>query len=265
MSRSGLLEAEPGEVRLSLINGFELRQADRLVPVSLSAQRLVAFVAIHGRAVRRLYASGVLWTDTSEQRANASLRSALWRTPSPCGRPLLEASGTHLWLSPAVTVDFRDTVSRATSLVGPDPLEQPIDVAGELRSLGDDLLPDWYEDWVLVERERYRQLRLHALEAICLRLADAGSYALALEAGLAAVAAEPLRESAHRLVVSVHLREGNLGEARRQYESYARVLADSLGTAPSPEMCRLLTGDAGAGSGSGGTRAPAGSARSAAP
>jgi hypothetical protein len=33
-----------------------------------------------------------------------------------------------------------------------------------------DLLPDWTEDWVLMERERYHQLRLRALEALCRRL-----------------------------------------------------------------------------------------------
>ncbi len=113
-------------------------------------------------------------------------------------------------------------------------------MSSELRQFGEDLLPDWYEDWVLVERERFRQLRLHALEAMCRRLADAGSYALALEAGLAAVAAEPLRESAQRLVVGVHLAEGNLGEALRQYDRYARHLADACGATPSPAMSRLL-------------------------
>ena len=83
-------------LHVSLIRGFELRSGDSVVQVALSAQRLVAFVALQDRAVRRPHASGMLWTDASEQRANSSLRSALWRTPSPDGRPLIEASSTHL-------------------------------------------------------------------------------------------------------------------------------------------------------------------------
>jgi len=230
-------------LQLSLIRGFELRSVGSVVRVALSAQRLVAFVALQDRAVRRLHASGMLWADAPEQRANSSLRSALWRTPSPHGRPLIEASSTHLWLNPAVQVDFHEIVSRAVSLLDQDGLQSTDDVGGQLRQFGDDLLPDWYEDWLLGERERFRQLRLHALEAICHRLTNVGRYALALEAGLAAVACEPLRESAQRQVIRVHLREGNATEALRQYRGYARLLADELGARPSPSMERLLRGD----------------------
>ena len=216
-------------LRLSLIRGFELRNGDSVVRVALSAQRLVAFVALQDRAVQRLRASGVLWTDAPQQRANSSLRSALWRTPSPDGRPLIEASSTHLWLNPIVEVDFREIVSRAVSLLDQDDGVQSADnLHSQFRQFDDDLLPDWYDDWVLVQRERFRQLRLHALEAICHRLTDLGRYALALEAGLAAVACDPLRESAQRQVIRVHLMEGNATEALRQYRGYARLLADEL-------------------------------------
>jgi DNA-binding SARP family transcriptional activator len=235
------MDTQVSPLHLSLISGFELRSGDQVVPVALSAQRLVAFVALQDRAVRRLHASGVLWSDTSEQRANSSLRSALWRTPSPGGRPLIEATSTHLWLNPEVEVDFRQVVSQAVSIIDPDVLDQGSPgLGGQFRQFGDDLLPDWYEDWVLVERERFRQLRLHALEAICQRLTDRGRYALALEAGLAAVACEPLRESAQRQVIRAHLAEGNMAEALRQYRSYARLLADELGAKPSPSMDRLF-------------------------
>lgn len=237
---------------LSLVRGFELRSGDDVVPVAPSAQRLVAFVALQDRPVRRLHASGVLWGDASEQHANSSLRSALWRTPSPGGRPLVEATSTHLRLNPAVEVDFRQIVSRAVSILdagaGAEVEGEAGDVAPtpqarlgvQVRLFGDDLLPDWYEDWVLVERERFRQLRLHALEAICQHLTDRGRYALALEAGLAAVACEPLRESAQRQVIRAHIMEGNVTEALRQYRGYARLLADELGARPSASMDRLF-------------------------
>ena len=81
----------------------------------------------------------------------------------------------------------------------------------------DDLLPDWNEDWVLIERERFRQARLHALEALCDRFSEAGRMMPAIQAGLAAVTADPFRESAHRALIRTHLREGNRSEALRQY------------------------------------------------
>jgi DNA-binding SARP family transcriptional activator len=160
---------------------------------------------------------------------------------------VIEASSTHLWLNPAVEVDFRKVVSRAVSVLDREGMLQSSgNLHGQLRQFGDDLLPGWYEDWVLVERERHRQLRLHALEAICHHLTDLGRYALALEAGMAAVACEPLRESAQREVIRLHVAEGNTVEALRQYRSYARLLADELGARPSPSMDRLLHGVTGA-------------------
>ncbi|MGO9080772.1 MAG: AfsR/SARP family transcriptional regulator [Streptosporangiaceae bacterium] len=229
------------DLRLTLIRGFEFRSGDSVVPMVFSAQRLVAFVALRDRAVRRPHASGTLWTDVPERQANSSLRSALWRAPAPGGQQLVEASGTHLWLNPAVHVDFRDIVSRAEMVLDhADGLERAGNLRDQLRLLGDDLLPDWYDDWVLADRERYRQLRLRTLETMCHRLTDLGQYALALEAGLAAVACEPLRESAQREVVRVHLTEGNTVEAVRQYRSYARLLDDEIGVRPSPSMDKLI-------------------------
>ena len=242
------MHSESAPLRLSLVRSFELRSGDDIVPVAPSAQRLVAFVALQDRAVRRLHASGVLWGDASEQHAASSLRSALWRTPSPDGRPLIEATTTHLRLNPAVEVDFRQIVSRAVSILdtgaddgaGGPVLVPRAQLGAQVRLFGGDLLPDWYEDWVLVERERFRQLRLHALEAICQHLTDIGRYALALEAGLAAVACEPLRESAQRQVIRTHIMEGNVTEALRQYSGYARLLAEELGARPSASMDRLF-------------------------
>ncbi|HEY8828234.1 MAG TPA: bacterial transcriptional activator domain-containing protein [Jatrophihabitantaceae bacterium] len=103
-----------------------------------------------------------------------------------------------------------------------------------------DLLPDWYDDWVLIERERFRQLRLRALEALCERLARAGRIGEALDAGLLSVAGEPLRESAHRALVRVHLADGNAGEAIRQFRLCRRLLRDQLGIEPSERMYELV-------------------------
>ncbi len=106
--------------------------------------------------------------------------------------------------------------------------------------LCDELLPEWYDDWVLLERERLRQIRLHSLEALCTRLSTLGRHGLAIEAGLAAVRAEPLRESAHRVVIRAHLAEGNASEALRQFAELVNVLSENLGIAPSAATADLV-------------------------
>lgn len=109
-----------------------------------------------------------------------------------------------------------------------------------LSLLHGDVLPSWDEDWILVERERHRQSRLHALEALSESLRAAGRHAEALQAALAAVAGESLRESAHRRVIEVHLAEQNPGEALRQYEIYRRLLHEELGLSPSDSIRHLV-------------------------
>ncbi len=227
---------------LSLIHDFELWWDGELVPMSPSSQRLVGFVALHDRPVRRTKVSGTLWLDSAEERANASLRSALWRVPAPGGVSVLSASATHVWLNPAIEVDFRSTIARAYSLLDDSVRDVAvIDVARELCSFRDDLLPGWYDDWVVMERERFHHLRLQALDRLGERLRACGRYGDALQVGLAAVQAEPLHETAHRLVIRVHLAQGNVAEAIRQYQRYERTLAHELGAAPSPAMRELIS------------------------
>lgn len=216
-------------VRLRLVGEFELSGGRQVLRVSPGAQKLLAFLALAGRPVRRSVVAGTLALDADEGRAAARLRSMLWRVPRPGGTALVAATDRRVGLAPAVEVDYRATERAAE--VG--------DAA--LTALSEDLLPDWDEDWVVVERERYRQARLHLLEQACARHRAAGDYDLALRAGLTAVGGEPLRESAHRQVIETHLAEGNPAEALRQYETFRRLLRAELGLPPSPAIRALVS------------------------
>jgi DNA-binding SARP family transcriptional activator len=151
-------------------------------------------------------------------------------------------SATHLWLGETVTVDLSVLMERKVTMFDPD--SPPLawgDVARILWLFGHDLLTGWCDEWAVAERERFRQVRLHVLDEVGERLFCAGRHQEALEVALAVVAAEPLRESAHRLLLRVHLREGNVAEAFRQYRTYADHLERELGATPSPVMTDLLT------------------------
>jgi DNA-binding SARP family transcriptional activator len=223
--------------RVGLLRGFEVSAEGKLVSLPFSAQRVVAFLALHDRPVQRLYVAGTLWLNSTEPRANASLRTALWRLGRPNCR-LVDATATHLELAKGVEVDVRETKAAAEQAIGHE--IAPDDKAASVLYRAGELLPDWYEDWVLIEREHFRQMRLHALEALCADLAAAGRFAESAHAGLAAVEGEPLRESAHRILISTYLAEGNPGEALRQYRLFRRILHEHLGLEPSQLMTDLM-------------------------
>lgn len=225
---------------LRLLDRFELRFRERVVPVTVGPQRLVTFLALHSRLLPRGQVAGMLWPDVPTDRANANLRASIWRMPPKC-RPVIELSLRHIQLGAGVTVDLTEAVSLAQRLLDNSKRCDENDLSSDARSkLSCDLLPACYDDWALVECERFHQLRLHALEALCERLTAAQRYGEAVDAGLSAVCAEPLRESAHRALIKAHIAEGNWAEARKQYELYRRILHDELGIEPTPGLRKLL-------------------------
>ena len=221
---------------VGLLGGFEFRDRGEHVSLPLSVQRLVAFLALHDRALQRVHVAGTLWIDSTEEQANASLRTALWRVRQVMP-PLISGTSTHLGLAAGVPVDAIESASRAQRVLGGGPVLA--DDGAEL-ARSRELLPDWYDDWVVIERERLRQLALRALERISVDATAEGRYAQATEAGLGAVALEPLRESAHRVVIEAYLAEGNASEAIRQYRLFEGILESKLGLRPSPRMQELM-------------------------
>jgi DNA-binding SARP family transcriptional activator len=209
----------PAATWLWLLNAFDLRHGPDSLHVAVPAQRLLAF--LQRAPVQRRAVAGALWPDLDARPAAARLRSTLWRLPTPDGVRLVQVEGGRMRLASDLRVDVHvaEDDSRAAEL--------------EMARLCGDVLADWEEPWVAVERERFRQLRLHRLEQLSERAECAGEYSLALQAGLAATAAEPLRESAHRRVMRVHLAQSNPAEALRQFDLVRRLLRDELGLAPS--------------------------------
>jgi DNA-binding SARP family transcriptional activator len=226
-------------IQLCLMQGFSLSCDREPISIPLSAQRVAAFVALRSRPALRGYVAEMLWLDATQDRAMGNLRSALWRLRQ-AGAAIVETSGDYLSLARDVDVDVLDFQSWSHGLMtGEGDIAR---ASVEQIAVAGDLLPDWYDDWVLIERERLRQLRLHALERACVELTEAGEYGRAIEAGLAAITDEPLHESGHVALINAHLGEGNRAEAIRQYDTYARLMRDELGLEPSPRITALVAG-----------------------
>ncbi|MGK5110689.1 MULTISPECIES: AfsR/SARP family transcriptional regulator [unclassified Geodermatophilus] len=242
--------------RVSLLDGFRVSVDDVRAESTVSGlphgvQRLIAHLSLCGRPARGAIA-GQLWPDVPETHAHGSLRSALWRVQKAVPG-LVDVSGGAVTLAEGVSVDVREFVDWAHAVLDPgirvDRIQTPA------TALAGELLPGWYDDWVLLERERLRQLRMHALEVLSHKLVVAGRHGEAVQAAYAAVRDEPLRESAHRAIVRVHLAEGNLAEAMRAYRAFRDALLRELGVPPTRQMedlvargqARLAGGGRGAG------------------
>jgi DNA-binding SARP family transcriptional activator len=225
----------PGRLaELSLFGAFRLAIDGHPIDVPQGSQRVLAYVGTAGGLAPRKQVQSQLWPGRDGARSSANLRSAVWRIP-PEARWVVELRADSVHLGDGVRCDVSDATDRYAG--DPDSeLPSPLDLTPLLH----DLLPAWYEDWVLVERERLRLVRMDLLERLAVTLTEKGRTAEALEAALAAVLAEPLREVAQRALVKVHLAQGNTVEALDQYERYRRQLHEALGIEPSPSFRRLL-------------------------
>ena len=74
---AALAEALSSQFDLALLRSFELRRGGDRVRLPLSAQRLVALLALRNRALHRVYVAGTLWLDASEERAGSNLRTTV--------------------------------------------------------------------------------------------------------------------------------------------------------------------------------------------
>jgi DNA-binding SARP family transcriptional activator len=229
-----------GNFMVRVLGGFALFWEGSLLRVPRASQRLLAFLALQSRMVKRAAIAGTLWPEASESRASANLRSALARLQGPA-RKSLAANKLELGLAEDIGVDVRDAQGLARRLLDPAATPDRAELGlAAVPVLSADLLPDWYDDWVLLEAEDWRQLRLHALEALAVRLIALGRWGEAANAAGAAVRAEPLRESARAALIQAHLAEGNQSEAVREFTRYRTLLDAELGLAPTPRLHELL-------------------------
>jgi DNA-binding SARP family transcriptional activator len=229
-------------IRLELLGPFDIVDRGMAATIPVPAQRLAAFLAVRDEPVGRPRASGMLWPEVEQNHALSNLRTALWRlrTLHP---GLVRTLGTTLTLAPDVTIDLRESERLAHRI-----LHEPLPL-GEARHAADhlshDLLPDWEDEWLVFERERFRDLRVRALERLCTQLSELGAHAEAAQAGLLAVQADPLRESSYIALMEAYTAEGNEACALQLYRALESRLDRELQVAPSPataDLARKLLG-----------------------
>ena len=242
----GLVQSRGGNVasrvplRLTLIGGFALQRGSQELGIATSGQRLIALLALKNRPVGRLQVAGTLWPDYSTERSLADLRTTLWRV-NQSKEQLIAATPSFLRLDAGIEVDVCNLAEFARRLNQVGTTSETVDLDSvPLTDLAGDLLPEWYDDWLQDEREGLRQTTLHALESLARLLSASGRYAEAIQAALAAIRLEPLRETAHHTLIKVHLAEGNWSEACRQFQRCRLLLREELGIEPSDSISLLF-------------------------
>jgi DNA-binding SARP family transcriptional activator len=228
------------QVQLRLLGGFGIAVEGRPIALPPSAQRVLVALALRPQEWDRTALAEMLYPDGRRSQVSASLRSALWRTKREAGLALVASRGQRVRLTEHVAVDLQVWMQRIRLLMSQPQVDPAADCSEHVEELSQELLPSWTEEWLVLERQRWDLLRLHALERLAERLAADGRHVNALEAGLAAVAIEPYRESAHRAIIRAHIAQGNSASALAQYHRCQRLLVRELGVRPTAQLQALV-------------------------
>lgn len=225
---------------LHLVGGPFLSSPVGRIDLPDGSKRLLAFLALHASTITRHRAAGQLWPGADGHRADGNLRTALWRLQR-ADLDLVACDADTLALQRGLAVDVHVVEAWTTRVITGRTRSEDLQLAPRIEEALC-VLPSWYDDWVIIARERLRQCLLRAIEILSRRLYQTGRFAEAVEAALIAVATDPFRESAQQALVEAHLAEGNLVEAHRAREAYRDLLARELGAPLSPLMSSLITG-----------------------
>jgi DNA-binding SARP family transcriptional activator len=223
--------------QLYLLGGFGLVDEGRTLTIPVTAAKLLAILALHGRPLPRSRIAGEFWPELPKRRAAANLRNTMWRLPEK-SRAFLTTTGTTIGIADSVEVDLQVARSVVRNLLDCAEPQGPRRALVEL--LSRPLLPEWDDDWLVFERERIRQLHIHALERLGRSFLEAGDPLSAVDVGTTVLAAEPLRETAHVLVVTAYLASGNRADARRCYDRYRDLLRRELDVEPALDWADVV-------------------------
>ncbi len=218
-------------VRLELLGGATLFGIGLRHNLERKTAAVLALLALEGEITRSKVA-GLLWSDTDEERARANLRQCVHRLKKLIGNDLIN-SGERMSLNASLEVDTLTLESRA--FLGDD--AGLIEVRGEiLGGLDFEDCPE-FDDWLLVQRERWRTARVGAYRRALQNL-DASQ---ALEWAQEWVNLEPISEEAHRAVARVYQKRGNRALALQTILDLQALLGRELGTGLSNDSKGLQT------------------------
>lgn len=224
---------EGDRLEIRLLGGFSVTRGGVAVSVgSRAAQALLAYLALTaGARHRRERLAALLWPDASDASARQNLRNALWTLRKALGEGLFLADKISVGMDPGAGYALD-----AAELARGGSVEE---LGAAVSAYGGELLPGWYEEWVLLERERLRaELDAKAGELVESLLAH-GRAQDALRWAERWIAHGQAPEPAYRQLMMARHALGDLAGVASAYKRCVKALEEELGVEPSPETRAL--------------------------
>lgn len=225
-------------LEIRLLGQFDVRLDGAEVKIgSRKAEALLAYLALNaGKSGRRERLAGLLWPEATEDNARTYVRQALWR--------IRKAIGEECLLADRATISFN---TEAAYWLDVDALEsEPADgwtvdnLIVAVSVCDGELLPGFYDDWVILQRDRCLALYNQRMEALLDALLAQSRWEDVLEWGERWIATGDAPEHAYRGLMRAHAALADLASMTAAYRRCVEVLRTELGVEPSEETQALF-------------------------
>src|SRR5262245_8907909 len=230
---------------MRLLGGFEVQAGagEPLAVPTRKAQALLAYLALTpGQAHPRDKLAGLLWSEASPAAARNALRQTLFvlrKALGPDRSAMLIVTGDALTLSAdAVQTDVAAFEHAVTTDTAPSLETAAALYRGDLLA-GLSAEAPGFEDWLMTERERLRELAIEGLARLLAQQRSAGATEAAVQVALRILALEPLQEAVHRTLMRLYAQLGRRDAALRQYQVCVAALQRELDAEPEAETTQL--------------------------
>jgi len=205
---------------------------------------LLAVLALQpGATHSREKLASLLWSDRGDGQARDSLKHAVARLRKCLAfgkvQPIV-ADRQSVRLDPAaITVDVA-TFERLVKDGAPEAIEQAMALYGGEFLDGISIRDPVFEDWLLIERQRLRDLVEQASASLLRSAMAAGVQDRAVIAARRLLALDPLREEACRALMQIHADRAETAQALKLYDALRDRLHRELGVKPEPGTVQLF-------------------------
>ena len=234
-----------------LLGKFEIKRDGKLVPIpSRSAQTLFAYLILTaGMTHRREKLAGMLWPDSIEESARDYLRHSLWKI-----RKVIEPAKSKSKTDPYIIADdihisFNSDSKFSLDVKTINDINENASIKELMNALSlyeGELLPGFYDDWVLLEREHLQSVFENKMARALTLLQDEGRWLDVLKWGENWISFGQKPEPAYRALMSAHAAKGDMSKVAVVYERCVKSLHE-FGIEPSGETRalynRLKTGE----------------------
>jgi DNA-binding SARP family transcriptional activator/predicted ATPase len=229
-------------LKIYLLGQFKLLDGEvQLELPSRPAQSLLAYLVLNaGLTQRREKLAGMLWPEATEANARSYLRQALWRIRKALGS---ESATWEQYLQISdISVSFNDQADYWVDVYALLEMEEtapPEQMAEAVASYKGELLPGFYEEWVLLERDRLLAVYHQRMRVMLDCLLERGWWDEVLKWSEQWIHLGHSPEAAFRALMQAYAALGDKGMVKVSFQRCREAMERELGLQPSPETERL--------------------------